>query len=194
MSDPRLAARYRRFLIGYPRDYRREMADEIVAVFLDAAPPGRARPTAREAANLLLHGLRCRLGRPAGRMVVVWAALTAILCGLFTAAAATRLAWETARPLPTAAQATPLFADLLPGHDLTGKVEGSPAMFVVYGAPLGTEHIRDLLFGDGGEYGFGSTGVALQGLSEADTARTLATAQARLDAGGWQATSPRVFR
>jgi hypothetical protein len=191
MRMSRLAARYRRLLIGYPRDYRREMADEIIGVFLDAVPPGRARPTAREAVNLLGHGLRCRLGRPASRVVVVWAALTAVVCGLFTAAAATRLAWETARPLPAA---TPIFSELLPGHDLTGKVEGSPAMFVVWGEPFGPQHINDLLFGDGGEYGFGSVGATLPGLSEADTGRTLTTAKARLDADGWQVSPTTVTR
>ena len=32
---------------------------------LELAPPGRARPTVRAVANLVRHGLRCRLGRPA---------------------------------------------------------------------------------------------------------------------------------
>jgi hypothetical protein len=77
-----LARRYRRLLLCYPRQYRKARGEEIVATFLDLAPPDRARPTVREAANLVRHGLRCRLGRPNSRTVVLWAVLTAIVWGL----------------------------------------------------------------------------------------------------------------
>jgi hypothetical protein len=190
----RLARRYRWLLLGYPRAYRRARAEEIVNTLVDLAPSERTRPTFREAVNLLRNGLRCRLGRPASRTVVVWAALTALVWGLFTAAFATRLAWETAKPLPSPAEATPLLTQLLPGHDLTGKVERSPAMFVVYGSAVGPKNVRDILFGDGGEYSFGSTGAALDGLPAAELEHAFQADTEWLRRSGWDVEQPVVTR
>jgi hypothetical protein len=174
----------------YPRDYRRERGQEIVDTFLDLAPSGRAWPTRRQAANLVRHGLRCRLGRPASRSVVVWAALTAVVSGLFVAAFATRAAWETASPLPDEAKATAVFANVFPDEDLGGRVHGSPAMFVVYGAPLGPQHVDDLLFGDGGEYGFGDTIASLNGPT--NERRAPGVVIQRLRSKGWEVAEPRT--
>lgn len=150
MTGP-LARRYRRLLFTYPRAYRRSRGAELLGAMLDAAPPGRTRPTAREAANLIRHGLRARLGRPASRTVVGWAVLTVVISGLFSAAFATRAGWETARPLPRTAEARAMLAEILPGQEFTG-LRDAPAMFVIYGQPLSWNAARDLLFGDGGEY------------------------------------------
>ncbi|GAB7193132.1 hypothetical protein NUM3379_38410 [Kineococcus sp. NUM-3379] len=49
---------YRRVLRWYPPRYRREREDELVAVLLQAAAPGRHRATAAERADLLLAGSR----------------------------------------------------------------------------------------------------------------------------------------
>jgi len=54
--------RYRRLLLAYPADYRRERGEEIVATLLDGADPARSRPTTGEAADVVLGGLRRRLG------------------------------------------------------------------------------------------------------------------------------------
>jgi hypothetical protein len=57
-----LERRYRRLLLAYPAEYRRERGDEIVGILLDDAPPGRTRPDWREAVDLVLGGLRRRAG------------------------------------------------------------------------------------------------------------------------------------
>jgi hypothetical protein len=188
-TGSRLAKRYRSLLLSYPRDYRRERGQEIVDTFLDLAPSGRGWPTARQAANLVRHGLRCRLGRAASRSVVVWATLTAIVCGLFVAAFAMRVAWETASPLPDEAQATAIFATVLPDEDLHGRVDRSPAMFVVYGQPLDLQQVDVLLYGDGGEYGFGATSASLTGPTNERRAPGVLTQ--RLRSNGWEVAEPR---
>ncbi|WP_406106662.1 hypothetical protein [Micromonospora globbae] len=182
-GDP-LARRYRRLLIGYPRDWRRARADEVVAVLLDTATPGRTRPTTREAVNLLRHGLRARLGRPASRTVVAWATLAAVICGLFTAALATWAAWHTARPLPDRAAARAVVAEVLPGHEV-GGIDPAAALFTFYSQPLRARNLDSLLLGDGGEYQQASVTVAV---TNAPTQRqeVLALARRRLDETGWR--------
>ena len=190
MSHPRetLARRYHRLLLCYPRLYRRTRGEEIVATFLELAPADRTRPTRREAGNLVRHGLRCRLGRPNSRTVVVWAALTAIAWGLFTGAFAARLGWQTARPLPTKAEATQLFSGLL-GQDTTGKVGVDPAMFVIYGQPLGRDNLHLLFSADAGEYQQGSAAVNIDGPSDVDHHDLVDSTRAWLRAHGWRVSN-----
>ncbi|MEH0970022.1 hypothetical protein V6U77_02640 [Micromonospora sp. CPCC 205546] len=189
-GDP-LARRYRRLLFCHPRAYRRARADEMVGVLLDAAPPGRTRPTAREAADLIRHGLRCRLGRPASRTVGVWATLAAVICGLFTAALATRAAWETSAPPPGRAETAAVFAAVLPGHDL-GDVDLAPALFTFYSQPLTVRALDNLLLGDGGEYQRSEVVAGTAGTPRMSADETLALAQRRLRETGWQTYAPTV--
>ena len=56
-----LERRYRRWLAFYPKSFRAEREDEMVAVLIQSADPGQSRPRAREAANLATHGLRQRV-------------------------------------------------------------------------------------------------------------------------------------
>ena len=188
-GDP-LTRRYRRLLLAYPRPYRRERGEELLGLLLDTTPPGRTRPTVTATLNLIRNGLRCRLGRPASRTVVTWAALTALICGLFTAALAARAAWETSRPQPDRAEFTQLFQLAFPGHRLNDDVSTSPALFVLYGQPLSSVSWRDLLLGDGGEYQEGSAGGSAALPVPAPEAETLATARQRLEAAGWQVYEP----
>jgi len=44
---------YRRLLAWYPRKFRRENEQEILAVLIAGAPPGQRRPGLAEAADLL---------------------------------------------------------------------------------------------------------------------------------------------
>ncbi|BCJ76580.1 hypothetical protein CS0771_61240 [Catellatospora sp. IY07-71] len=184
-SDP-LARRYRRLLLGYPRAYRRERGEELLATLLEAAPPGRTRPAAREAANLIGHGLRARLGRPRSRSVVTWAVFTAVICGLFTAALATRLAWETSPPMPDRAEAAAILAEVLPGHRFPpGDVNTAEALFAIYGEPLSLDSVNDLLFGDGGEYALTATTAYRTGFPPVPLEQTAAAAEQSLRDGGW---------
>ncbi|ROT32157.1 hypothetical protein [Micromonospora sp. HM5-17] len=180
-----LARRYRRLLLCYPRQYRRARGEEIVATFLDLAPPDRTRPTVREAVNLIRHGLRCRLGRPNSRGVVLGAVLTALAWGLFTGAFAARLGWETARPLPTEAEATELFGRML-GRDVTGQVVVDPALFVIYGQPLNAQNLHLLFSPDAGEYQQGRAAVSLHGPSDVDHRALVDSTRAWLYAHGWR--------
>jgi len=184
----RLARRYRRLLFCYPREHRRE---ELLATLLEAAPPGRTRPTVREAVNLIRHGLRARLGRPASRSVAAWAILATIISGLFAAAFATRAGWETAEPLPHAAQTRDMLAEILPGQEFRG-VADAPAMFTIFGAPLGWANARDLLLGDGNEYSLAGVGGTVDGVPTVPPQEALDLARQRLRDTGWTMYPPMV--
>lgn len=186
MPEPR---RYRWVLVAYPRAYRRERGREIIGTFLDA---GREKLSARETVNLLGHGMRARLGRPASRRIVALAALTSILCGLFAASFATRVAWETARPLPSIGEAAEVFGHALPGHPVTDKIYRSPAMFVIYEEPLGAGNWTTLLTLDGGEYQLGQTRTAVNGVPGEEPRDIAAAAQARLRDAGWKVNDTKV--
>ena len=52
---------YRRLLAWYPRKFRHENEQEILAVLIASAPPGQRRPGLAEAADLIRSGLWLRL-------------------------------------------------------------------------------------------------------------------------------------
>jgi hypothetical protein len=56
-----LERRYRRLMTAYPRRHRQEYEEEMVAVLLAAAGPGRRRPGVRDRADLLVNALAVRL-------------------------------------------------------------------------------------------------------------------------------------
>src|SRR5262249_25876798 len=67
MSDPAALERsYRRLLAWYPRGFRREYEQEVLAVLLAGARPGPRRPGLAEAGHLILSGLGARPRRPWG--------------------------------------------------------------------------------------------------------------------------------
>jgi hypothetical protein len=94
----RLARRYQRWLLAYPRTYRHERGPEILATLLDAADPDRSRPAGREAARLVRHGLGRRLAE-FGRRAFVIAAFAAVLGGLSGIALGSWLAWRDVDPM-----------------------------------------------------------------------------------------------
>jgi hypothetical protein len=111
----RLARMYRRWLLAYPRTYRRERGPEILATLLDAAGPSRSRPAAREAALLLRHGLGRRVAE-FGRRAFVVAAFAAVLGGLSGIALGSWLAWRNVDPTaPDETTAIVLAHTVLPG-------------------------------------------------------------------------------
>ena len=85
MTDSsRLQRRYRRVLACYPKDFRRESGEEILAVLLATAHEGQQRPGLAESADLIRSALRMHLGlsraprpvRNAVRLMYVGAVLT----------------------------------------------------------------------------------------------------------------------
>ena len=55
-----LERRCRRLLRAYPRWYRRQRGDEMLATLLEASKPGQRRPSARDVRALIMGGLRVR--------------------------------------------------------------------------------------------------------------------------------------
>lgn len=180
-----LERRYQRLLFAYPRDYRRARGEEIVGLLMEAAPPGRTRPTLRESVNLVRHGLRARLGRPASRSVVVWAALTAVICGLFTAAVATRLAWETARPMPDRAETEAILAEVAPEHTFD-QIDAAPALFTFYSQKVRLENLDQILLLDGGEYEQAATSASVTGEPPLPAGAAVPRLEQRLRDSGWR--------
>lgn len=61
-----LEDRYRRLLVWYPKEHRASHEEEMVAVLLMAAEPGRDRPSARETFDLLRGAFAIRAHRAVG--------------------------------------------------------------------------------------------------------------------------------
>jgi hypothetical protein len=61
-DDMVLAQRYRALLRAYPKAWRAERGDELLGTLLDAAEPGRRRPSLRESTSILAQGTRERFG------------------------------------------------------------------------------------------------------------------------------------
>jgi hypothetical protein len=61
VSEARVEAAYRRWLRWYPREFRREQADELLAVLLAGAGPGSRGPRPVECLDLVRGGLSMRL-------------------------------------------------------------------------------------------------------------------------------------
>ncbi|MDI6102455.1 hypothetical protein QLQ12_27930 [Actinoplanes sp. NEAU-A12] len=163
-----LARRYTRWVRFYPPGPRRA---ELLGTLLECAPPERTRPTAREVGNLARHGLRARLGRPKSTGVVVLATLVTLVCGLFGAAAATRVGWEFAPSLPAGAESTALAATVFPGQQVWGG--GDTRLFDMYIIADGTSQ-------------YGSVDYWVKHTAQTRDVHTYARgARDRLAAAGW---------
>jgi hypothetical protein len=82
-----LERRYRRLLLAYPAEHRREHGEEMLGVLLDSTPPGRTRPGLRDACDVLRGGLtlRARRANAAGwddGLALVSLIATTLMCGL----------------------------------------------------------------------------------------------------------------
>lgn len=82
---------YRRLLACYPRAFRRENEQEILAVLMDSARDGQRRPGLAESADLIRGALRMRL-RPASRPPRTVLTAVRLMCA---GAAAELAAWIT---------------------------------------------------------------------------------------------------
>ncbi|MFY1616334.1 hypothetical protein [Micromonospora sp. WMMD736] len=176
---------YRWLLLSYPRDYRRKRGAEILETVRDTAVTHRGT---RVAANLVRHGLRARLGRPASRTVVLWATVFTLACGLFTASFGTWLTWLGSRPLDhdeLAVAVNQLYPDKPVSHI---DRDDPPSVFIIYGSPLSWSSASDLLLGDGGEYSLAGLGASFEQLPADSRPRVLAELLQRLRASGWDDT------
>jgi hypothetical protein len=82
MTDSRALERaYRRVLACYPRSFRRDNEDEILAVLMAAAEEGRTRVGLAEAADLIRGAVRMRLWPAAPRPGAVRAAVRLMWAG-----------------------------------------------------------------------------------------------------------------
>ena len=82
---------YRRLLAFYPRAFRRENEEEILAVLMACAPDGQTRPSLEAAADLVKGAVRMRLRPRAGQprtvsaaVRLMWAGAAAELAALIT--------------------------------------------------------------------------------------------------------------
>ncbi|MGX1614961.1 hypothetical protein ACWIF8_13815 [Micromonospora chalcea] len=174
---------HRWLLLAYPRDYRRARGAEILETVRDVGPAHRRT---RVAANLVRHGLRARLGRPASRSVVAWASVFAVACGLFAASFGTWLAWLGSRPLDHRDLAA-VVDQLYPDRQVSHIDQDDPAaVFLIYGHPLNQDLVSELLLGDGGEYALAELTASFDQLPAAG----LVELRQRLDAAGWEQSEP----
>ena len=72
---------YRRLLAFYPRAFRRENEEEILAVLMACAQDGQTRPTLEAAADLVKGAARMRLRPRAGQPRTVFAAVRLMWAG-----------------------------------------------------------------------------------------------------------------
>jgi hypothetical protein len=100
-----LESTYRRLLLAYPRRYRRSRGLEMLTTLMDSSPADRTRPPLRQAVGLMAAGIACRLRQPRGFIYPVLATICALVLGFFAGAAGAWAGWQTAGPLPTAAEA-----------------------------------------------------------------------------------------
>jgi hypothetical protein len=181
MTAARLSTRYRRLLRAYPKGPRRE---ELLDTLMEAAPPGRSRPTPRQAANLIRCGLRSRLGRPGGRAVVVTAVLLVIVAGFVGAAAGWRLGWEFAPDFPRGAALAEINDTVFPGTAPDPERQGDGVFFdVSEPGPLGV-----LLHGHDEDFCYSSL-LFSPGSVPGDYHGWTDAVAARLRAGGWNVDS-----
>lgn len=128
LTPAAVVRRYQRLLRAYPAGSRRE--ELLDTLLLAAADEGRTRPSVRQAVNLLLTGARARLGRPGSTGVVVLAVLVSLVAALYTAAAASAIAWRVAAPpLPTAVQLAQLGEVVTPGQPTDAAGDNEPGLF-----------------------------------------------------------------
>jgi hypothetical protein len=90
--DARLERRYRRLLLAYPMDFRRDRGEEVVSTLLDAANPGQTAPSLAETCDLVYNGIRTRARRTRVTLTGPVAAHAFLYTGLLTLALATATA------------------------------------------------------------------------------------------------------
>jgi hypothetical protein len=124
MSDPaRLERRYRRLLACYPRAYRRENQEEILAVLLACAHDGQQRPGLAVSADLIKGAMRMRLWPSARPPSTVRAAVRLMCAGVAAELAALIIEGVTAGSVRLAyARRYPPWAAAAVHHAVTAQL------------------------------------------------------------------------
>jgi hypothetical protein len=127
MSDTTALERtYRRILSCYPRSFRADSEDEILAVLIATAAEGQTRVGLAEAWDLLRGGVRMRLWPAAPRPRTVRAAVTLMLAGAVAELAALITVMVTSGAVRAAVAARhPAAAQAVTVHQVTMLV-GAP--------------------------------------------------------------------
>ncbi|GIG59868.1 hypothetical protein Lfu02_42400 [Longispora fulva] len=182
-----LIRRYRLLLRAYPSDFRRQHGEELLDTLLAAAPPDRRRPTPRETANLLRHGLRRHLGRPRSRVIVLVAVLFALVTGFLGTVGGVWASWSAVRDLPDAAASAALAETVFPGGTPVRQMRNDAPFF--YDDPTSA---RTLLYG-ADDYTPGRVEFDYKGSDQtADADAFTRAAGDRLRAAGWRIAGTRV--
>ncbi len=108
---------YRRLLRAYPPAHRAVYADEMLGVLMDSATPGQRRPSARDTVQLLAHGVRARVLRPArvrGGFGPQWSVAATVLAFIAALLMAAKEAYLLARSLGIAVSFPEAHVGLLP--------------------------------------------------------------------------------
>ncbi|HEY1486002.1 MAG TPA: hypothetical protein VGF84_07845 [Micromonosporaceae bacterium] len=181
-----LDIRYRRLMFAYPREYRRHRGAEIAATLAEMAPEGRRWPRGRDAASLLRHGLRARLGRPRSRFIVPITLLAVLIGGFAAAGAGARAGWTG--PTSTGdAQVSTVALELQQGRassffvGFAGTTDGVPGLLFANRSDL--EPARSVTFWP---YQMSDTNPSGSGDPSAEQAK------AALIRSGWMVTGERA--
>ncbi|MGH8792417.1 MAG: Yip1 family protein [Stackebrandtia sp.] len=113
-TEARLERRLRRLMWSYPRSYRRHRGEEMLTTALEEAEPGRAKPSRRQARDLVWGGIRCRHRVRGGGVAVTLAVMAALTCGVAVGCAAAWAAWQPSGSLPDAADTQAIAAEAFP--------------------------------------------------------------------------------
>ena len=131
---------YRRLIGAYPRSFRREQEDEMLAVLMAGTPPGQRRPGLTESADVIISGLRMRMRRagpgPASRG---WADALAVFGVIAPLAVLLAALLEIAVPyhLPPASRSPWLFGSAHGIRELGGlSLLQSPGLDIVLGVQV----------------------------------------------------------
>lgn len=202
--ETRLARAYRRLLWAYPRDYRRARGAEMLTTLLDAAEPGRRRPGFRDALNLVVRGLRCRLSVPNHPGYVVVACTAALAVAGIGAWFGAMAGWQRGTSLPTTGEvvaaatvAVPDAGRYLPAgqRDCDWRCSGNPSDdMVVFRGP----NVHDSTMPEWTEDRPRTTNPATNrvylplAMAHADMVTIAGQAHDRLAAAGWRVSPVRT--
>ena len=129
-TPSKLERRARALLRAYPAEYRHGRAEEIIGTLLEAAPPGRSFPPAREAWSLIAGGRHARaarnrrLGVKANVRLALLLGLSTYLIGFASALSSPGTRWDSSRATARRGSRTRRWRSAPPRHWPRGWAAG----------------------------------------------------------------------